>query len=145
MRTGKHESERLMNELLPLARRMLREFGEFHPFGGALKTDGTFTHLGATTERDYGPSSELIKLLERDFHDRASAGTIRAAAIVTNRSLGPSATDEMRDAIEVRVDHVDGFSANVYFPYALNEGQLRVESPFATKGVAFAFGKVEDA
>jgi hypothetical protein len=143
MTTGKQESERLMNELLPFAKRMLREFGEFHPFGGLLGSDGTSAHVGATTDRDYGPASELIGLLEREFHDRASAGMIRAAAIVTNRGLGPSATDEMKDAIEVRIDHVDGFSANVYVPYALNGGQLRVGRPFATRGTAFAFGELE--
>src|SRR5437588_13002928 len=34
---GKKDCERLMNSVLPLAERMLRDYGDFHPYGGYMK------------------------------------------------------------------------------------------------------------
>jgi hypothetical protein len=37
---GKKECEKLLNALLPLAERMLKEYGEFYPYGGYMKPSG---------------------------------------------------------------------------------------------------------
>jgi len=38
--TPKAECEVLMKEVLAFAERMLRDHGEFHPFGGIIQRDG---------------------------------------------------------------------------------------------------------
>jgi len=37
----------LLNNLLPFAERMLREHGEFYPFGGSITPDGRHISIGA--------------------------------------------------------------------------------------------------
>ncbi len=136
--TAREEAQLLVDDLLPFARRMLGEHGEFWPFGGTLGPDGSITHVGAQTElmRDASPG-ELAELLEGAFRSDAAQGKIRAAAIVldvTVRSRGDAA------AILVRIDHADGFAASVYFPYAIADGEVTTGPPFATEGEPFAFG-----
>src|SRR5512146_1039366 len=136
--TAKDEAELLVNDLLPFARRMLREHGEFWPFGGVLGRDGSITQVGAQTElmADAAPG-ELVELLEGAFRSDAAQGRIRAAAVVLNvtvRSRGDA------DAILVRVDHEDGYAVSVYFPYAVSGGEVTTSEPFATEGERFAFG-----
>ncbi len=136
--TAKQECERLMNELLPLAKRLLAEHGEFWPFGGIVERDGEVAHVSATSDDERGAPGELVQVLEDGFRERA--GTLRAAAIVVNVTAADPATRQKVDAIEVRLDHVDGYSVSVLFPYALGEGKLELRAPFATEGERFAFG-----
>ncbi len=136
--TAKDEAQLLVDDLLPFAKRMLGEHGEFWPFGGTLAQDGSITQVGAQTElmQDASPG-ELAELLEGAFRSDAAQGKIRAAAIVldvTLRSRGDAA------AILVRIDHADGFAASVYFPYEIADGEVTTAAPFATAGEPFAFG-----
>ena len=49
--TPKQESESLMDEMLPFAKHMLGNYGEFSPFGGLIKTDEQIILLGAGSGR----------------------------------------------------------------------------------------------
>src|SRR5258707_213831 len=61
---AKHESEALINELLPLARKMLREYGEFYPYAGYIRPDGKIVELGADDpDADRPKSKDFIFLL----------------------------------------------------------------------------------
>ena len=40
MMRAKRNSEKLVNAVLPLAEKMLIQYGEFYPFGGYMKPDG---------------------------------------------------------------------------------------------------------
>jgi hypothetical protein len=52
----------LMNMLLPFAEKMLREHGEFYPYGGAMLPDGSMTMLGATDGNEHPKSKDLYDL-----------------------------------------------------------------------------------
>jgi hypothetical protein len=57
----KADSENLMNAMLPLAEKMLRQYGEFYPFGGYMKPDGTIFEVGADDAGSDNPkSSDLL-------------------------------------------------------------------------------------
>jgi hypothetical protein len=61
---AKHESEKLVNQLLAFAEKMLREYGEFYPYAGYLKPDGKMVELGADDPDTDGPKSkDLIYVL----------------------------------------------------------------------------------
>lgn len=139
--TPKNEAEALMNDLLPFAKQMLQEFGEFHPFGGMMMADGSVKHTGAVTESEYGPPAELIVLLEGALREEAARRTIRVAALVLNVSVPAPGSDRKVDAIEVRLDHMEGFTASVFVPYAMSGGGLETGAPFASTGDRFAFGR----
>ncbi len=58
---AKQESEKLMNAVLPLAEKMLRQYGEFYPYGGYMRQDGTIVDVGADDpDTDRPKSRDLI-------------------------------------------------------------------------------------
>jgi hypothetical protein len=62
------ELDALFNTLLPFAQTMLREHGEFYPFGATMTTSGEIRHVGAKMEDDdHPPSQPLIDLLIETF------------------------------------------------------------------------------
>ena len=138
--TAKQEAEVLMNDLLPLAKRLLAEFGEFHPFGGFISSEGEIVHAGASTGEEFPRGQELVELLESSLRKDARAGKIRCAAVVANVTVRRPGTGDKVDAIEFRLDHSAGYSAHVYFPYKLLDAGPALEPPFATRARAFAFG-----
>jgi len=53
-----------MNAILPLAEKMLREHGEFYPYGGYMQTSGEIVDVGAgEPDTDYPKSKDLIYVL----------------------------------------------------------------------------------
>jgi hypothetical protein len=133
---AKSEAELLMNDLLPFAKRLLAEFGEFHPFGGKMLSDGTIVRLGADTGEEFPSASRLIVLMKADFAAAAASRAIRCAAIIAGVWLHRAHVD----AIEVFRDHAEGYSAEVFFPYVIKDGALEVRPPFARRGRPFVFG-----
>ena len=72
-----------MNEMLPLAKGMLLEYGEFFPYGGYMKPDGEIVHVGAKNPATDRPKSkDLIDILQNSFRERASRQQCKAVAIV---------------------------------------------------------------
>ena len=63
-----------MNDLLPFAKRMLADHGEFYAFGGTLQANGNIVWSGADVE-DLG-SSPLVFALEASFRGQAVASVI---------------------------------------------------------------------
>jgi hypothetical protein len=51
-----------MSEFVPFAERMLRENGEFFPFGGALTVNGEVVSVAAYDGREQPPSDDVIAL-----------------------------------------------------------------------------------
>lgn len=78
MASSKSECEDLMNEALPLAEKMLKEHGEFYPYGLTLDVAGKVAHVGATDGTDRPKSAPLIQLLRAQFlMERRRASTER--------------------------------------------------------------------
>jgi len=74
------ELDALLNTLLPFAQTMLREHGEFYPFGATMSSSGEIRLVGAKREDDdHSPSQPLIDLLNETFKEQAAKGELRAA------------------------------------------------------------------
>ena len=58
MSNAKRESQDLMNAAIPLAERMLREHGEFFPYGAALASDGEVLSVAGYDGREAPPSAD---------------------------------------------------------------------------------------
>lgn len=124
-----------MNAIFPLAERMLRQYGEFHPYGGYMKLDGTIVDVGAEDpDTDHPKSKDSIYLLRSLFREMATAGQCSAVAIVFNVAVNLPKSDRKVDAIQVCVDHVDGYSAEVFFPYHLSNDRIAYDESFAQEG-----------
>jgi hypothetical protein len=139
---AKQESERLMNEILPLAEKMLREYGEFHPYGGYLKPNGEVVHVGAQdVDTDYPKARDLIYVLRSSFQELARADQCKAVAMVFYVTVTLPESDQKSDAIQVCVEHVEGYSAEVFFPYQIVNKEVVYGETFAQQRKHEIFGR----
>lgn len=127
---------------MPLAERMLGEFGEFHPYGGYMKPSGEIAHVGAKDEEDDHPKSkDLLHVLQHSFFEIAATGACKATAIVFNVRVVPPGSEEKSDAVQVCLEHADGYSAEVFLPYQIDQhGRVSYGTMFAREGKHDIFG-----
>ena len=132
---GKKDCERLMNSVLPLAERMLRDYGEFHPYGGYMKPNGEVVHVGAEDEEtEFPKSKDLLYVLRKSFSELAQAGKCEATAIVLDVRVSLPEENRKGNAIQVCLEHRDGYSAEVFFPYEIEDGRVKYGTTFAQEG-----------
>jgi hypothetical protein len=138
---AKQESEKLMRAVLPLAEKMLRRYGEFYPYGGYMKLDGTIVDVGAgDPDIEHPKSKDLIYILRSSFREMASANQCRAVAVVFNVAVSLPDSNRKSDAIQVCVEHADGYSAEVFFPYQMIGREIVCEKTFAQAAKHDIFG-----
>ncbi len=141
MADAKADVEALMDSAIPFAEQMLREHGEFLPFGAAMRTGGEIVSVAAHDGNDQPPSADLIELLRDGFRRSGKSGEFLATAIIYDvRVRSPSAA-QVTDAIAAALDHKDNYSVIVFFPYTLNDGELEFGESFAQAGESHIFGE----
>lgn len=122
----------LMDAMVPLAKRMLAEYGEFFPYGAFMKLDGKIVDCGVSGEDEHPPSKELIEILSKDFKRRAANGEIRAAGICCNVRVARVGHPEKVDAVQIALEHENGEAVDVFLPYDLDSsGEVRFGELFA--------------
>ena len=139
---AKQESEKLMNAMLPLAEKMLRQHGEFYPYGGCMKPDGAIVDVGADDPDTERPKSkDLIYVLRSSLREMAAANQCKAVAIVFDVTVNLPKSNRKSDAIQISVDHADGYSAEVFFPYHIVNNEIVYDEVFAQEGKHDIFGE----
>src|SRR5437016_5989234 len=73
-RMPKEEVEKLMNEVLPFAQKMLAAHGEFFPYGGYIDSKGKTVFTGASDGTEKPPAAQLIQLMTEAFKVQAKSG-----------------------------------------------------------------------
>lgn len=130
-----------MREVLPLAKRMLAESGEFYPYGGITRIDGSIVHVAAQEKDTIHPKSKtLVDILTEEFQSQATNQEIQACAIVFDVLIRPPNETEKVDAIQVNLDHIGLYSVEVLFPYVIADGKATYRTPFAQEGNYLIFG-----
>ncbi len=131
-----------MNAVLSLAEKMLRLHGEFYPYGGYMKPDGSIVEVGADDPDTGRPKSkDLIYVLRSSFREMASMNQCKAVAIVFDVTVNMPESNRKSDAIQVCVDHADGYSAEVFFPYQIVNNEIVYDETFAQEGKHEIFEK----
>jgi len=139
----KQEAERLMNAILPLAERMLREHGEFYPFGGYIKPDGTIVEVGAAdSHTDHPKSKDLIHVLWSSFREMAESNRCKAVAVIFDVAVTLPNSNRKGNAIQACLEHADGYSVEVFFPYEMTNDAVVYGETFAQQGQHRTFGQV---
>jgi hypothetical protein len=142
MTPGKADSQELLDDLFPLAEKMLREHREFYPYGGRMSHEGKITHEGASDGTDHPLSKPMIELLTKAHCQEAESRSSKAVAIIYDVRVVPPGAAAKQDAIAAALDHVAGYSVIVYFPYRFSsEGDLAIDAPFANEGSYGIFGR----
>ena len=134
MKSPKEESGELMNSLVPFAKEMLKRYGEFLPFAGFMAPDGKITHVGGKIEgTDHSKSRDLISLFLKNFRESAGKNEVKAVSIVYDVRIKPPSENEKSDAIQVCLEHRNGYSADVYFPYKWENDEVLFGPIFAQR------------
>ena len=69
----KKDVEALFGELLVFAKLMLRDYGEFHPYGGYMKNDGSIVHVGGRISGIENPkATALVATLTESLREKAT-------------------------------------------------------------------------
>jgi hypothetical protein len=133
--SAKSDCDEILETVIPFAEKMLVEHGEFYPFGGTMTADGKvgFT-AGWSGDEDPEPS-EVLSTLEQGFRAGAKSGKYKAISLVFQCEAVPPGKIKERDAIAASLDHRDGYSAVLVFPYSFApDGKLVIEESFTSKG-----------
>ena len=134
-RTPQEDCEELMNLVVPFAAKMLKDRHTFVPFGATMAPTGQIDGALSTTGDAKPDVDQLISSLELGFHRGATEGKYKATAIVVDMVIVAPGKSAQQDGVAVRLDHRDGYSVIVGFPYSFSDkGELVMEPPFATEG-----------
>jgi hypothetical protein len=139
--TPKSQCEELLAAVIPFAKKMLSEHGEFYPFGASVKANGEIVQAAAYDGREHPPSEPLIDLLRQAFRADAKSGAIIASATVYDVRTIPPGSSTKTDAVAVELDHRDNYSVVVMYPYTVSAGAVQFAAPFAHQGKFEIFAK----
>lgn len=131
---AKDDCNQLLNATLPFAEKMLRDYGEFLPFGAQLLPSGEIASVGADDGEDHSRSQDLIGLLKAAFRAGANGGDVIATALVYDVRVQPPGANQKTDAVAINLDHRDSYSVTIFFPYTITDGEPALEEPFANAG-----------
>lgn len=108
--------DRLAEVTIAAAQHFLDLNGDFIPFPMAVKADGELALIGLEQPQPPTPPdpNEVIDGIVALFRERS--GSVRALAIGADIEIAA----EAMDAIEVRLEHRDGFAITVIVPYQMD-------------------------
>lgn len=107
---------RLLDSLLPPAKRRLAEESEFVPFGAIMRQDGEIVAIN-TTDGDGAALPASIEGLTLSFQHKSRLGELRAAGICYDGRTVPPGQTEKRDVLCASIEHQSGEAVNVMLPY----------------------------
>jgi hypothetical protein len=107
---------------------------EFYPYGYIMRPDGEIVSVSAATGEEHPASKDLISILRDAYRKEAEAGKLLAVAVVYDARVATPSAPQKKDAIAFQIDHRDGYSVEVFFPYSLDSADVVFDLPFAQKG-----------
>ena len=97
---------------------MLKDAGEFYPFGATLNSDGNVAAVAGFDGEDYPAPQDIYRLLADSFVSSAANGSITAAALAINVNIPSEYNPPSRDGIRVLIES-EGFARLIYVPYTI--------------------------
>jgi hypothetical protein len=126
--------------LVPAATHLLEKSGEMFPIGAAMLSNGSVSAV-ATHDGDEHPSAQkVIDGLNEALRTGARKGLYKATGVAVDVRTIPPGESEKTDAIEVRLEHVSGYTVRVVFPYQIRDRKVTLGKAFGMKGTTDVFG-----
>ena len=110
----------LVNDGIAFATKMLSESGVFHPYGRTLSKTFNISDIAAFNNADNPHEASFLELLENGLREKVASDSEIAIATFTNVRLREE-NDDLIDAVQIGLEHEDGYAINIYFPYSINE------------------------
>lgn len=129
------DCNKLLNIVLPAAKQLLENRGEFSPFGAALKSNGEIVFLGGYGEPEHSGDLDQRKAFWDGFRAGVLSGEYRATARTYPAvDIESPSTGEKSAAVMVALDHRDQYSVAAFFLYQIENGKFILAESFTVKG-----------
>jgi hypothetical protein len=120
----REDANDVLNASVSYAKKMLRRYGEFGPFGFTMNRDGD-VKMEPIAQQDMPPEpAMLLDLLYQQLGERAKRGSLRAAACASNVSMQKASDEGYTDAIMVDIEQQSGYCVKAFVPYRVTGGQF---------------------
>jgi len=129
----------LVENAVAVGRSLLAKEGAFHPFAFFVTDDGRVQRVSPKEDVGLPSPDDVLALLQQSFRERAEAGECRAVAVVADVIIALPGGGQS-DALQVSIEHRDGYCANFFHPYERDtKGTLRFLEPISSsrKGIVF--------
>lgn len=119
----REDANEVLNKCVSYAKKMLRRYGSFGPFGYRMNRDGQ-TALEVVAQHGMPPDPQLLlELLETQLRERVQKGLLLAAATASNITMEAPSKEGFADAVMVDIEHSKGYCMRAYVPYRITGGQ----------------------
>jgi hypothetical protein len=120
----REDANEVLNASVSYAKRMLRRYGQFAPFGHRMNLDGDVA-LEVVAQHDLPPDPPmLLELIYQQLRERVKKGLLLAAATASNVTMERASKEGFNDAVMVDIEHREGYSVQAFVPYKITGGQL---------------------
>src|SRR5580698_6875583 len=113
----REDANELLNASVSYAKRMLRKYGEFGPFGYRLNEDGNAVMEKIAQQEMPADAALLLSLLRQQLAEKAHRGILSSAAMASNVTIAKASEEGYVDAIMIEIEHRGGYSVKVFVPY----------------------------
>src|ERR1700739_2732398 len=104
------DANNLLNAGVSYAKRMLRKYGEFGPFGYRLNDEGDVL-MERIAQQEMPPGAALLLgLLRQQLTEKAQRGGRSAAAMASNVTMAKPSPEGYTDAIMIEIEHRSGYA-----------------------------------
>ena len=120
----REDANDVLNACVSYAKRMLRRYGEFGPFGFAMNLEGDVKMESIAQQDMPADPAMLLELLQQQLTERAKRGNLRTAASASNVTMQKVSDEGYGDAIMVDIEHQSGYCVKAFVPYRITGGQF---------------------
>ena len=127
------DANEVLNTTVSYAKKMLRRYGEFGPFGYRMNRAGDVA-IETVAQHDMPPEPALLLgLLYQQLAERAKKGLLLAAATASNVTMASPSDEGHTDAVMVEIEHQSGYCVRAFVPYRMTGGQFHKLFPRVVK------------
>lgn len=120
----REDANEVLNASVTYAKRMLRRYGQFGPFGYRMNQDGIVAMESVAQHEMPADPSMLLDLLYEQLAERAKKGLLVATATASNVTMNKESDEGFTDAVMVEIEHKNGYCVRAFVPYKITGGQL---------------------
>lgn len=125
--------EKLLNAVIPIAQRMLKDLGGFIPFGAFVTADGEVQLAGGEGDPSHLETQEIVEMYLDAYQAVAANGNFNSTALCVDVRIHVPGKMDKTDAIQIMLEHSGGEALNAFMPYEKHEEAEIIYAPlFAT-------------
>jgi hypothetical protein len=135
--------EKLLNAVIPIAQRMLKDLGAFIPFGAFVTADGEVQLAGGEGDPSHLETQEIVEMYLEAYRAAAANGDFDSTALCVDVRIHVPGKMDKTDAIQIMLEHSGGEALDAFMPYEKHEEAEIIYAPlFATSSDPRVFVKL---